>query len=198
MKIIDNWLKPFRQMWEDRFDRLNDVLTKLKTKKNENNQQNNLQQKSGSKTNVCNPSIWLTGWSGMENARTQYSGWMVGAKTPKTNTVRDGLQKWRTLAILYGGPDGSRHYCRADYNNIVEGKSFEGYDGFCDEKGVLNLPMPQTLWKVSFTEAEGKTQVIAELTYGTQSDLEKIIEMGFEQGFAMAHDNLDELLPTFK
>lgn len=32
MKIIDNWLKPFRQMWEDRFDRLNDVLTKLKTK----------------------------------------------------------------------------------------------------------------------------------------------------------------------
>lgn len=116
----------------------------------------------------------------------------------KTNTVRMDFRNGGHWLYYMEGPDGSRHYCRADYNNIVEGKSFEGYDGFCDEKGVLNLQMPRTLWKVSFTEAEGKTQVIAELTYGTQSDLEKIIEMGFEQGFAMAHDNLDELLPTLK
>lgn len=32
MKTIDNWLQPFRQMWEERFDRLNDLLTNLKNK----------------------------------------------------------------------------------------------------------------------------------------------------------------------
>jgi len=28
----------------------------------------------------------------------------------------------------------------------------------------------------------------------TEADLEKIIEMGFKEGFAAAHNNLDELL----
>ena len=32
MKEVDHWLQPFRQMWEDRFDRLDKVLTKLKSK----------------------------------------------------------------------------------------------------------------------------------------------------------------------
>jgi len=30
MKEIDNWLEPFRKVWEDRFSRLDNVLTKLK------------------------------------------------------------------------------------------------------------------------------------------------------------------------
>jgi len=34
MKEIDKWLEPFRQMWEDRFDRLDKVLINLKAKKN--------------------------------------------------------------------------------------------------------------------------------------------------------------------
>lgn len=31
MKEIDQWLEPFRNMWEDRFDQLEEVLNKLKT-----------------------------------------------------------------------------------------------------------------------------------------------------------------------
>jgi len=33
MKEIDKWLEQFRKMWEDRFDQLNDLLSKLKNKK---------------------------------------------------------------------------------------------------------------------------------------------------------------------
>ena len=33
MKEIDQWLEPFRAMWEDRFSNLDKVLTNLKTKK---------------------------------------------------------------------------------------------------------------------------------------------------------------------
>lgn len=33
MKEIDDWLQPFRALWEDRFDRLDKVLDKLKAKK---------------------------------------------------------------------------------------------------------------------------------------------------------------------
>jgi hypothetical protein len=33
MKDVDEWLKPFRTLWDDRFDRLDKVLDKLKNKK---------------------------------------------------------------------------------------------------------------------------------------------------------------------
>jgi DNA-binding transcriptional ArsR family regulator len=32
LKEIDNWLEPFRKIWDDRFDRLDSVLTNLKSK----------------------------------------------------------------------------------------------------------------------------------------------------------------------
>ncbi len=33
MQEIDQWIEPFRQMWEDRFDQLDQVLLNLKNKK---------------------------------------------------------------------------------------------------------------------------------------------------------------------
>jgi DNA-binding transcriptional ArsR family regulator len=33
MKEVDKWLEPFRQLWDERFDRLDKVLNKLKKEK---------------------------------------------------------------------------------------------------------------------------------------------------------------------
>lgn len=33
MKEVDKWLEPFRAMWEDRFNQLDNVLKNIKTKK---------------------------------------------------------------------------------------------------------------------------------------------------------------------
>lgn len=92
------------------------------------------------------------------------------------------------------GPDGTRHYCRADYSNIVPEKSFSGLDAFCDEKGNINEELPRTNWKTEFFPSGAGTRVQIELTYNSVADLERIIEMGFKEGFAAAHRNLDELL----
>ncbi|GAA4311961.1 metalloregulator ArsR/SmtB family transcription factor [Mucilaginibacter gynuensis] len=35
MKEIDAWLEPFRKLWEDRFNQLDDLFINLKNKKNE-------------------------------------------------------------------------------------------------------------------------------------------------------------------
>ena len=49
-------------------------------------------------------------------------------------------------------------------------------------------------WKCVF-KPEGKTtKVEIEVTFATEDDLKKIVEMGFKEGFAAAHTNLDELL----
>lgn len=35
IKEVDNWLEPFRKMWEDRFDQLGKVLSNLKKQEDE-------------------------------------------------------------------------------------------------------------------------------------------------------------------
>ena len=92
------------------------------------------------------------------------------------------------------GPTGERHYCRADYSSITTYKNYQGLDAFCDEKGNINKEFPQTQWNVTFNPSATGTTVLVENTFKEIADIEKILEMGFEQGFAMAHGNLDQYL----
>ncbi len=91
------------------------------------------------------------------------------------------------------GPDGTRHYCRADYNSVVAGKSYEGKDSFCDEDGNPIDTAPSMHWNAMFSETGNGTRVDVELSFASVEDLEKIVEMGFQEGFAAAHANLDEI-----
>ena len=49
-----------------------------------------------------------------------------------------------------------------------------------------------------FETVDNTTNVMVEITFEKSEDLQKMIEMGFEQGFAMAHSNLDEILKNLK
>lgn len=92
------------------------------------------------------------------------------------------------------GPDGTRHYSTVDYKSIDPGKSFTGVDAFSDEKGEMLKEMPSMQWTVKFKPAGDATRVEIEITFGSLEDMEKIIEMGFKEGFAAGHNQLDELL----
>ncbi len=93
------------------------------------------------------------------------------------------------------GPDGTRHYCRADYQLISPQERYTGLDAFCDENGIIHPEQPRMQWDVKFTEKDvNTTQVHIEITFATAEDLQKIVEMGFEEGFTMAHGNLDDYL----
>jgi len=92
------------------------------------------------------------------------------------------------------GPDDSRHYCIANYLTINPTKSFSVKDAFTDEKGNIDTKMPGMNWDIAFIPAGNATKVEIEITAKTEEELNKILEMGFEEGFAAAHKNLDELL----
>jgi uncharacterized protein YndB with AHSA1/START domain len=92
------------------------------------------------------------------------------------------------------GPEGEQHWARADYEKIVPQENFSGMDSFCDEKGNLNHDLPRMQWQVKFSGTGSTTRVEVEVTFASVEDLEKIVEMGFQEGFAAAHENLDELL----
>ena len=92
------------------------------------------------------------------------------------------------------GPDGESQWCRADYQSIKTLEQFSGRDAFCNENGDIIQDFPGSLWTVNFTDNSDSTLVSIEIEYKELADLEKIIEMGFKEGFTAALENLDALL----
>src|SRR6478735_9817609 len=45
------------------------------------------------------------------------------------------------------GPDGEKHWCRADYKAVDPGKSFSLVDAFCDEEGNPTNELPNMHWQ---------------------------------------------------
>ncbi|MCB0403054.1 MAG: SRPBCC domain-containing protein [Flavobacteriales bacterium] len=91
-------------------------------------------------------------------------------------------------------PQDEKHWCKNDYHQIEHQKSFSGLDAFCDENGTLNKDMPRTLWTNRFTENGKTTTVNIVAQYESLADLEKIIALGFKEGFTMALENLDQYI----
>ncbi|MBK8505917.1 MAG: SRPBCC domain-containing protein [Saprospiraceae bacterium] len=91
-------------------------------------------------------------------------------------------------------PEGEKHWCRLDYLSIVLHDYYTGKDAFCAEDGTPNTIAPSMHWKNKFLSENEETKVVVEITFEKEEDIEKIIEMGFNEGFTMAHGNLDELL----
>ncbi len=92
------------------------------------------------------------------------------------------------------GPDGTKQWCKVDYKTIEPHKNFTGYDAFVDEAGKINDSFPRMFWQVSFTPTAKGTTVHVLITFDSEKDLNKILEMGFAEGFTAAHGNLDALL----
>lgn len=96
------------------------------------------------------------------------------------------------------GPQGDRHYCFFDYTSVKPKSYFSGSEGFCDERGVINTSMPRMKWESHFSASEGKTLVRVKIHFESAEDLERIVSMGFKEGFTMGLDQLDELLTNEK
>lgn len=93
------------------------------------------------------------------------------------------------------GPEGEKHWARADYESIVTERSYVAEDCFCDENGVRNNEMPGMHWNVTFIPDGENTVVRVDVTCPTPEALKTVVEMGMKEGISAAHDNLDALLP---
>lgn len=91
-------------------------------------------------------------------------------------------------------PEGQKHWGRMNYIVIDHLRSFEMEDGFCDEEGNINPDLPMSRGKVSFIKTPNGTRVEFKMTYATETDVQKIVEMGFEQGITMCIEQLVALL----
>lgn len=92
------------------------------------------------------------------------------------------------------GPDGEKHWALVEYKSIHPEKNYKALDAFCDENGNVNKDFARMHWTNTFNANNGSTVVHIVIDFDRLEDLEKIIEMGFKEGFQAAHENLDELL----
>jgi uncharacterized protein YndB with AHSA1/START domain len=91
------------------------------------------------------------------------------------------------------GPEGTQSWGWVDYTNIQSPKSFEAKDSFSDQEGHKSDVLPHTQWNVSI-EGDSPTTLITKLTFNSEADMQKIIEMGFEAGMTESLDKLEEQL----
>lgn len=93
-------------------------------------------------------------------------------------------------------PEGHERWAIQKYTSINPKTNFKLFNAFADKDE--NLQLPGSDWDYTFSERNGTTKVSIIIYNESLERMEKMIEMGFTEGFKMALNELDTLLSTLK
>jgi uncharacterized protein YndB with AHSA1/START domain len=113
-------------------------------------------------------------------SRTKYMHFEVGGK--------------RFYAMV--SPEGQERWAIQEYTSITPKTNFKLYNAFADKDE--NPELPGSEWDYTFSEEGGKTIVRIAIYNESLERLEKMIEMGFKEGFTMSLNGLEHVLTTLK
>jgi len=100
-------------------------------------------------------------------------------------------------------PEGQERWIIQKYTSISPKTHFKMYNAFADKDE--NPELPGSDWDYTFSEqnarpdmpvGQGKTTVRIAIYNESLARMEKMIEMGFKEGFTMSMTNLENLLAT--
>jgi uncharacterized protein YndB with AHSA1/START domain len=91
-------------------------------------------------------------------------------------------------------PEGQEHWSLQQYTSISPQTNFTMSNAFADKDE--NPELPGSDWDLSFSEQNGTTTVSIVIKNESLARMEKMIEMGFQGGFTMTLNYLEELLAT--
>ena len=133
-------------------------------------------------------------------------------KVWKAWTEPDQLEKWwgpkpwvaktKSMDFTVGGawlyymegPDGQIHWSYVTFTAIEKGCRFAADAVFSDENGNTVPGAPVGHWDNKFVAVGDKTKVVVDLSFDEEADFKMLVEMGFEGGFTMGLNQLEELL----
>ena len=118
--------------------------------------------------------------------------WAPKPWTSKTKSMKFEVGGRRFYAMV--SPEGQERWSIQKYTSISPKTNFKFFNAFADKDE--NPELPGSEWDFNFTEQTGTTTVSITIYNESLARLEKMIEMGFKEGYAMQMENLDELLAT--
>ncbi len=118
--------------------------------------------------------------------------WAPKPWASKTKVMNFEVGGRRFYAMV--SPEGQERWSVQKYTSITPKTNFKLYNAFADENE--NPELPGSEWDLNFSEQNGKTKVSVTIYNESLERLEKMIEMGFKEGFTMTMNYLEELLAT--
>lgn len=112
------------------------------------------------------------------SSRTKYMNFEVGGKRFYAMVSPEGLERWSIQ----------------EYTSITPKTNFKMHNAFADENE--NPELPGSEWNYNFSEQNSITKVNISIYNESLERLERMIEMGFKEGFTLSIDNLEKLLVT--
>jgi uncharacterized protein YndB with AHSA1/START domain len=91
-------------------------------------------------------------------------------------------------------PEGQERWSVQKYTSISPKTNFKMLNAFADKDE--NPELPGSDWDLNFSEQNGTTKVSITIKNDSLARMEKMIEMGFKEGFTMTLDYLADLLNT--
>ncbi len=112
------------------------------------------------------------------SSRTKHMNFEVGGRRFYAMVSPEGLERWSVQ----------------EYTSITPKTNFKMYNTFADENE--NRDLPGSAWDYSFSEQNGVTKVSITIQNESLARMERMIEMGFKEGFKMSVDQLEKLLAS--
>jgi uncharacterized protein YndB with AHSA1/START domain len=117
------------------------------------------------------PKPWLS--------KTKYMNFEVGGKRFYAMVSPEGLERWSIQ----------------EYTSISPKTNFKMYNAFADKDE--NPELPGSVWDYIFSEQNGITKVSITIHNESFERMERMIEMGFKEGFSMSIENLENMLENY-
>lgn len=111
-------------------------------------------------------------------SKTKYMNFEVGGKRFYAMVSPEGLERWSIQ----------------EYTSITPKTNFKMLNAFADQNE--NPELPGSEWEYNFSEQNGITKVIVTIYNESLERLERMIEMGFKEGFTMSLINLENVLKS--
>ena len=131
-------------------------------------------------------------WEAWTTAELLDKWWGPKPFVTKTKVMDFEVGGRRFFAMV--SPEGQERWFIQKFTSISPKTNFKTYNTFADADE--NPELPGSDWDLNFSEQNGTTKVSITIYNESLERMEKMIEMGFREGFTMGLQQLEELLLT--
>ena len=133
-------------------------------------------------------------WQMWEDPRRLEKWW--GPPTYPATFERHEFTEGGVVTYHMTGPEGEKFPGRWNVRNVGKPTLLECEDAFADDDGNVNPDMPVSNIRVDIAESgtDGRTTMTILTAFPSKEAMEKLLEMGMDEGMTLAVNQIDALL----